>query len=185
MRTGLLSALCCLAVMVPAVAFGAGPVISAGVGGTVGTSSSYDKMTGGDYKIGFEVGSHHFRSEWDFNQTIYSNSSNSLRLTGASYQLEFMVFETGFAPYFGLGVDMGLASMTYRYAAQFGSYNATQSGVYIKPYVVGGIRYQFGFGLGVRIELTAGGAATVDPNNGNSYGAVYPINANLALSYTW
>jgi hypothetical protein len=184
MRTGLLSTLCCLAVMLPAVAFGAGPVISAGLGGTVGTESRFDKMKGGDYKIGFEVGSNHFRHEWAFNQTLYSNSRDDLRLTGGSYQLEFLIWKSGFTPYFGLGFDAGIASVQYKY---YGNYygSSTQTGVYIKPYIVGGVRYTFGFGLGIRAEVTAGAFGNFDPNTGADHGAVYCFNGNLALSYTW
>jgi hypothetical protein len=156
-----------------------------GVGGTVGTTSQYDKMKGIDYKIGFEVGSHHFRSEWAFNQTLYNNPNHDLRLTGASYQLQFLIWEKGFTPYVGLGFDLGLASVTDRYSVEGSQYRSTHSGVYIKPYVLGGVRYNFGFGLGVRLEFVAGGAATADPNSGRSDGQVYLFNGNLALSYTW
>lgn len=170
-------------VAVPHTASAAGPVVQ---GGLVRTeladtgSLRYGDFNGGAYKIGFEVGSHRWRSEWAFNQTILSGWSqenglaHKLTLTGFSYQLSFLFWETGFTPYLGLGAEMGLASLEETGWAYDYSYSENYDGAYIRPYALLGLRMQFGFGLAIRGEVSA-----------SHYGDFVSMNTTLGLSYTW
>ncbi|HEY3449620.1 MAG TPA: hypothetical protein VGK67_24920 [Myxococcales bacterium] len=187
MRRALLPAvLCTLAILaVPATASAAGPVVQGGLVKTELANSGNLRMgnlNGGAYKIGFEVGSHRWRSEWAFNQTLLNGYSyatsgdHKLTLTGFSYQLSFLFRETGFSPYVGLGAEMGLASLqesgwAYNYAY---SYSETSDGGYIRPYGILGLRMQFGFGLALRGEVSA-----------SYYGDFVSMNTALGISYTW
>lgn len=167
--------------LLPAAAGAAGPVISGGVIGTHlsdGGDSRYQGLTGGAYKIAFEVGTNRFRSEWGFNQGYLKGdgdgASHDLRLTGFSYQLSFHLFKGFFSPYLGAGIEMGTAIMKesgwgYDYGLE-----SVKSGAYLRPYGILGLRLQFGFGLGLRVELTA-----------STYGEFISYANNLGLSYTW
>ncbi len=187
MRRVLLSTLLCgLAFLAaPQPASAAGPVLQ---GGLVRTQLAdqgdlrFSGLDGGAYKVGFEVGSHRWRNEWAFNQTVLSGADpagygHQLTLTGMSYQLSFMFWEKGFTPYLGAGVEMGLASLKESGASRL-AYDSvwfdTSEGGYIRPYGILGLRIQFGFGLGLRGEVTA-----------SYYGDFVAVSTNLGLSYTW
>lgn len=169
--------------MLPGLASAAGPVVGAGVGGTVimdGGNRRYEGMVGGGYKVGFEVGSRHWRNEWAFNQTVLNGDGygyhHNLTLSGFSYQLSFHVFEHGFSPYVGAGLEMGLATMKEPNYSPYSAvtYQETSTGGYLRPYAALGARYFTRFGLGLRAEVTAG-----------SLGETMTLNGNLAVSYSW
>ena len=192
MRRALLSNLVCsLALLaLPAGALAAGPVIQGGMLRTALTDQGgarYGSLDGGGYKVGFEVGSHRWRSEWAFNQNILTGynealaGNHRLSLTGFSYQLTFLFRETGLTPYVGLGAEMGVASFwesgydfyqtNDRYS---GEWSDNSEGVYLRPYGIAGLRLQFGFGLAIRAELTA-----------SYYYEFFGVGTNLGISYTW
>jgi hypothetical protein len=186
MRKALLTSILCVAVAGPGAAFAAGPVVGAGVTTTIGDNSSYNNMTGSSFKIGFEIGSHHLRHEWAFNETSLTQRGGydgQLKLTGASYQVEWLFREHGFSPYLGLGLEMGIGTLDQprltdqtRYSDSGFTFlsNGVNNGPYLRPYAVGGIRYTFGIGLGIRAEATA-----------STCGKFESFSGNLALSYTW
>ncbi|MBI5547846.1 MAG: hypothetical protein HY901_28520 [Deltaproteobacteria bacterium] len=189
MRRALLLTALSLMVLAPATALAAGPVLGAGVVRTKlaeGGDSRYSGLDGGGYKVGFEIGSNHFRNEWAFNQTALSGSgdgtSHRLTLTGFSYQLSFMLFKRGFTPYVGAGVEGGIAAMrepnSFVYPSSPGyydySYEEINEGVYLRPYGILGLRMQFGFGLGLRGELVS-----------SYYGEFVGLSTNFGISYTW
>ncbi|MGC4117919.1 MAG: hypothetical protein QM765_25905 [Myxococcales bacterium] len=168
---------------VPTAAFAAGPVLQGGYTRTevAGGSARYSDLNGGAYKVGFEIGSHHWRSEWAFNQTMLNGYSwqnggaHKLTLSGFSYQLSFLFRETGFTPYIGLGAEMGLAQLQENgYSYDYYLYTQTSDGGYIRPYAMLGLRMQFGFGLALRGEV-----------NASYYGDFVSMNTMLGVSYTW
>lgn len=179
MRRALLATVVSLLSLAPAAASAAGPVLQ---GGVIRTSLAdqgdlrFDGLAGGGYKVGFEVGSHRWRSEWSFNQAILSGSSqgydNRLTLSGFAFQETFMFWKKGLTPYIGLGAEGGMASLK---ATSFDyTYTDIAEGVYLRPYAIVGARLQFGFGLGLRAELS-----------GSFYGEFFAMSTNLGLSYTW
>ena len=182
MRRALLPSLCAALVLgLASNASAAGPVLQGGLMRTKLADSGdlrYQGLDGGAYKIGFEVGSHHWRSEWAFNQTVLSGYSEGadhrLTLTGFSYQLAFLLFEKGITPYLGVGGETGLASMRETRPTGYDYAYTTDEGTYLRPYAVLGLRLQFGFGLGVRAEVT-----------GSYYGELVALSTNVGLSYTW
>ncbi len=183
-RAFLPAALCAVALAaLPTAALAAGPVLQ---GGYVRTevadlgSQRYGDLNGGAYKIGFEIGSHHWRNEWAFNQTVLTGYSrqtlgdHKLTLSGFSYQLSYLFRETGFTPYLGLGVEMGLASLQESGVLTDHFYTVTSDGTYLRPYGIAGVRMQFGFGLAIRGEVSA-----------SYYGHFVGVNTMLGVSYTW
>lgn len=175
--------LCVLAAtsLLPAAAGAAGPVVSGGVIGTHladGGDARYQGLTGGAYKIAFEIGTNRFRSEWGFNQGFLKGNGggapHDLRLTGFSYQLTFHLFKGFISPYLGAGIEMGTAIMKEQGWSYDSSLASVKNGAYLRPYAILGLRLQFGMGLGLRAELTA-----------SSYGEFISYAHNLGLSYTW
>ena len=170
--------LLCVSLLVPSSAFAAGPVVSGGVIGVQGALGGHDwarGMSGGTYKLAFEVGQR-FRSEWSFNQALLMNrdrvGTRTLGLSGFGYQLTFHLRPKGFSPYVGLGVEMGVAFLESQRHSDF--WKDKDEGPYLHARAVFGLRYQMRCGLGFRAELARG-----------TYGAFYAWQGNLGLSYTY
>lgn len=185
-RASLSAAASCLAILAaPALASAAGPVVEGGVVRTllVGPKNErFSNLDGGTVKVGFEVGSRHWRSEWAFNQTLLWGSAevaggasgeHRLSMTGFSYQLTFLFWASGLTPYLGAGAEMGLATME---EPSWSSADAvdTSAGAYLRPYGVAGLRLQLDSGLGLRAELSA-----------SYYRELVSMGPSLGLSYTW
>ncbi len=187
MRPSLLAAVAASVLCLPTLASAAGPVIQGGMMRTTltdGGDARYGQLDGGGFKVGFEVGSGHLRNEWAFNYHVLTgfNESNygnhRLTLGGFSYQLSFMFLKTGFTPYLGLGVEGGQAVLQedYRYSSFYGGWAMPEvyQGLYLRPYGIAGLRMQFGFGLGLRAEVTV-----------SYFREFVAVGTNLGLSYTW
>jgi hypothetical protein len=173
-----------LLLSLPASALAAGPVVS--VGGLMtdlplqGGDECFRGMSGGSYKLGFEVGQR-FRSEWSFSQSMLGSSSDagkrSLSLNGMGYQLAFHLRPRGFSPYMGLGVEMGVAILeSSRYATDewdFG-HAGVDEGPYLRAHAVLGLRYQMESGLGFRAELAR-----------STYGDFYTTSTNLGATFAF
>ena len=179
MRSALTLALVLVAA-VPASAMAAGPVLSGGVIRTELLNNSdqrYEGLKGGGYKVAFEIGSHHIRNEFGFDQSFLSGdgegASHKLTLTGLSYQLSALIFQQGFTPYFAGGVEFGLAQMKEWGYADQGVSSASSNGYYIRPYVAAGLRIPIGR-FAIKTEVVAGW-----------YGSFYGLSTNATLSYTW
>lgn len=170
--------LLCALLLVPSSAFAAGPVFTTGVIGVHGTMRGHDwarGMTGGSYKLAFEVGQR-FRNEWSYNQSVLMSDdgigTRTLGLTGFGYQLTFHLRPKGFSPYVGLGIEMGFAFLESQ--RHFDFWSDDDVGPYLHARALFGLRYQMRCGLGFRGEIARG-----------TYGAFYAWQGNLGISYTF